>query len=70
MLHRGRLVHAKERAMEAKCTPREFTPISVSDVILMGHEGMKCSLISRERSEHTVVLYYSYYQIRWVFHDA
>jgi dihydroxyacid dehydratase/phosphogluconate dehydratase len=47
---------------------QEFTPISVSDIILMGHEGMKCSLISRERSEHAVVLYYSYDQIRWVFH--
>ena len=29
-------------------TPREFTTISVSDGIAMGHEGMKCSLISRE----------------------
>ena len=29
-------------------TPREFTTISVSDAIAMGHEGMKCSLVSRE----------------------
>lgn len=29
-------------------TPREFTAISVSDGIAMGHEGMKSSLISRE----------------------
>ena len=29
-------------------TPREFTAISVSDAIAMGHEGMKASLISRE----------------------
>ena len=29
-------------------TPREFTAISVSDGIAMGHEGMKASLISRE----------------------
>jgi dihydroxy-acid dehydratase len=29
-------------------TPREFTTISVSDGIAMGHEGMKASLISRE----------------------
>lgn len=29
-------------------TPREFTTISVSDGIAMGHEGMKSSLISRE----------------------
>jgi dihydroxy-acid dehydratase len=28
--------------------PREFTAISVSDGIAMGHEGMKASLISRE----------------------
>jgi dihydroxy-acid dehydratase len=40
--------HAKEGVKEVKCTPREFTAISVSDVISMGHEGMKCSLISRE----------------------
>jgi dihydroxy-acid dehydratase len=35
-VHRGRLAHAKEGVKEAKCTPREFTPISVPDVILMG----------------------------------
>jgi len=29
-------------------TPREFVTISVSDGIAMGHEGMKCSLVSRE----------------------
>jgi dihydroxy-acid dehydratase len=29
-------------------TPREFTAISVSDGIAMGHEGMKASLVSRE----------------------
>ena len=29
-------------------TPREFTTISVSDGIAMGHEGMKSSLVSRE----------------------
>jgi hypothetical protein len=46
---------------------RGFTPISVSDVILMGYEGMK-SQLSRERSEHAVVLSYSYYQIGWIFH--
>ncbi|MBK8191211.1 MAG: dihydroxy-acid dehydratase [Vampirovibrionales bacterium] len=28
--------------------PREFTTISVSDAIAMGHEGMKASLVSRE----------------------
>lgn len=29
-------------------TPREFTAVSVSDGIAMGHEGMKASLITRE----------------------
>jgi len=29
-------------------TSRQFTTISVSDGIAMGHQGMKCSLISRE----------------------
>jgi dihydroxy-acid dehydratase len=48
-IHLGRLAQfAKEGVKEVKCTPREFTTISVSDVISMGHEGMKCSLISRE----------------------
>ena len=45
----GDLAHfAKEGAYNAGCTPREFTAISVSDVISMGHEGMKASLVSRE----------------------
>jgi dihydroxy-acid dehydratase len=48
-IHLGRLAQfAKEGVKEVKCTPREFTAISVSDVISMGHEGMKCSLVSRE----------------------
>lgn len=48
-IHLGKLAQfAKEGVKEVKCTPREFTTISVSDVISMGHEGMKCSLISRE----------------------
>ena len=48
-IHLGRLAHsAKEGVSNAKCTPREFTAISVSDVIAMGHEGMKASLVSRE----------------------
>lgn len=33
---------------EAGGTPREFTTISVSDGISMNHQGMKCSLMSRE----------------------
>jgi dihydroxy-acid dehydratase len=48
-MHLGRLAqYAKDGVKEVKCTPREFTTISVSDVISMRHEGMKCSLISRE----------------------
>jgi dihydroxy-acid dehydratase len=48
-IHLGRLAQkAKEGVRDAKCTPREFTAISVSDVIAMGHEGMKASLVSRE----------------------
>jgi dihydroxy-acid dehydratase len=33
---------------EAGGTPRAFTTISVSDGISMNHQGMKCSLVSRE----------------------
>src|ERR687884_1771487 len=48
-LHLGKLAQkAKEGVKDAKCTPREFTAISVSDIIAMGHEGMKASLVSRE----------------------
>ena len=48
-IHLGALAqHAKAGAKDAGCTPREFTAISVSDVIAMGHEGMKASLVSRE----------------------
>ena len=48
-IHLGELAnHAKEGVRNAGCTPREFTTISVSDVISMGHEGMKASLVSRE----------------------
>jgi dihydroxy-acid dehydratase len=48
-IHLGKLAHyAKEGVSNAGCTPREFTAISVSDVIAMGHEGMKASLVSRE----------------------
>jgi dihydroxy-acid dehydratase len=48
-IHLGRLAQkAKEGVKDAKCTPREFTAISVSDIIAMGHEGMKASLVSRE----------------------
>ena len=48
-IHLGKLgQYAKDGVREAECTPREFTTISVSDVITQGHEGMKASLISRE----------------------
>jgi dihydroxy-acid dehydratase len=48
-IHLGRLAqHAKNGVKESGCTPREFTAISVSDGIAMGHEGMKASLVSRE----------------------
>jgi dihydroxy-acid dehydratase len=32
----------------SKATPREFTTITVTDGIAMGHEGMRSSLVSRE----------------------
>ncbi|MGD9615809.1 MAG: dihydroxy-acid dehydratase [Alphaproteobacteria bacterium] len=38
----------KKGVAAAKGTPREFTTITVTDGIAMGHEGMKSSLISRE----------------------
>ena len=41
--------HKKLKKCEKKFgTPREFTTISVTDGIAMGHEGMKSSLVSRE----------------------
>ncbi len=38
----------KEGVDESKATPREFTTITVTDGIAMGHEGMRSSLVSRE----------------------
>ncbi len=38
----------KKGVKAAQGTPREFTTITVTDGIAMGHEGMKSSLISRE----------------------
>jgi len=40
--------HAYAGVQEAGGTPRSFTTISVSDGLSMNHQGMKCSLISRE----------------------
>src|SRR5579863_4201238 len=39
---------AKRGVNEAGGTPREFTTITVTDGIAMGHAGMKSSLVSRE----------------------
>ena len=39
---------AKKGVKDANGTPREFTTITVTDGIAMGHEGMKSSLASRE----------------------
>ncbi|MEM9148538.1 MAG: dihydroxy-acid dehydratase [Pseudomonadota bacterium] len=41
---------------EATGTPREFTTITVTDGIAMGHEGMRSSLVSREAIADTVEL--------------
>ncbi len=38
----------KKGVSAAKGTPREFTTITVTDGIAMGHEGMRSSLVSRE----------------------
>jgi len=38
----------KKGVDESKATPREFTTITVTDGIAMGHEGMRSSLVSRE----------------------
>jgi dihydroxy-acid dehydratase len=45
----GRQAQAAKRGVaEAGGTPREFTTITVTDGIAMGHDGMKSSLVSRE----------------------
>ncbi len=38
----------KRGVNESKATPREFTTITVTDGIAMGHEGMRSSLVSRD----------------------
>src|ERR1700730_13574386 len=40
--------HAQEGVLAAGGTPRAFTTICISDGISMNHQGMKCSLVSRE----------------------
>ena len=41
---------------QALGTPREFTTITVTDGIAMGHEGMRSSLASRDAIADTVEL--------------
>jgi dihydroxy-acid dehydratase len=47
---------AKVGVKEAYGSPREFTTITVTDGIAMGHEGMRSSLASREAIADTVEL--------------
>ncbi len=47
---------AKLGVKEAHGSPREFTTITVTDGIAMGHEGMRSSLASREAIADTVEL--------------
>ena len=47
---------AKGGVKEAHGSPREFTTITVTDGIAMGHEGMRSSLASREAIADTVEL--------------
>jgi dihydroxy-acid dehydratase len=46
----------KKGVNEAGGTPREFTTITVTDGIAMGHQGMKSSLVSRELIADSVEL--------------
>src|SRR6202171_3311686 len=46
----------KKGVNEAGGTPREFTTITVTDGIAMGHEGMKSSLVSRDLIADSVEL--------------
>jgi dihydroxy-acid dehydratase len=47
---------AKKGVAEAGGTPREFTTITVTDGIAMGHQGMKSSLVSRDLIADSVEL--------------
>ncbi len=47
---------AKTGVKEAGGTPREFTTITVTDGIAMGHQGMKASLVSRDLIADSVEL--------------
>ncbi|PPR26578.1 MAG: Dihydroxy-acid dehydratase [Alphaproteobacteria bacterium MarineAlpha9_Bin4] len=46
----------KKGVADAKGTPREFTTITVTDGIAMGHQGMKASLASRETIADSIEL--------------
>ena len=46
----------KKGVAAASGTPREFTTITVTDGIAMGHQGIKCSLASRDAIADTVEL--------------
>ena len=46
----------KRGVLEANGTPREFTTITVTDGIAMGHQGMKASLASREAIADSIEL--------------
>ncbi len=46
----------KKGVNEAGGTPREFTTITVTDGIAMGHQGMKSSLVSRDLIANSVEL--------------
>jgi dihydroxy-acid dehydratase len=46
----------KRGVSEASGTPREFTTITVTDGIAMGHQGMKSSLVSRDLIADSVEL--------------
>src|SRR6201994_1208129 len=46
----------KKGVAEAGGTPREFTTITVTDGIAMGHQGMKSSLVSRDLIADSVEL--------------
>ncbi|MBV8526445.1 MAG: dihydroxy-acid dehydratase, partial [Acetobacteraceae bacterium] len=46
----------KKGVYEAGGTPREFTTITVTDGIAMGHQGMKSSLVSRDLIADSVEL--------------
>ena len=47
---------AKKGVSAAEGAPREFTTITVTDGIAMGHEGMRSSLVSRDAIADTVEL--------------